>query len=170
MNLAAIAGPPHSGARFSRCGKYRPILWRIWSDGPLFGACYLNPSKAGATFEESDPTVSRTIARARAAGYAGLLLANACDLISTDPAGLYAARRKHSAECDQAILEVATRSAVFVCGWGQHLEKAIPGRGARILAMIRRAGVVPHAFKLNSDGSPCHPLYLPYALRPVPMP
>lgn len=36
-------------------------------------------------------------------------------------------------------------------------------------ALIRSARKVPHALKLNDDGSPTHPLYLSSKLKPFPM-
>ena len=53
-----------------------------------------------------------------------------------------------------------------VCGWG---KLAGPERSRDVLALIRGVGVTPHALRLNRDGSPAHPLYLPAKLVPVAM-
>lgn len=125
----------------------------------------LNPSVACEVF--NDPTVERCERRARAGGYGGVTVVNIFALRSTDPKALYKAADPIGPWNDTAILDVARQAGRVVCAWGTH--GALRGRGARVLAMLREAGVEPHALRVSKDGHPCHPLYLPYSLEPVPM-
>lgn len=158
-----------SGALFSPCGRWRRLLWRIWNDTqPLFAFCGMNPSKAGASWAESDNTVDRMIERARRGGFGGLLVANAFSFIETDSTKLDAAVLLGTdivgPENDDAIVYAAKAAPVFVCGWGR--PGRLLNRHDAVLDLLRKANIVPHAFKLNADGTPQHPLYLPYALQP----
>lgn len=177
--LPKVEPPPDAAsmrgaARFSDCGRYRYALERWWGDetDPLV-MCLLNPSKAGADPSQSDPTVTRQIQRARLAKAGGLVVLNAFALVSTDPRGLREALGAGvdpvGSENDAAILEWARRSKRgVVCGWGRHAR--LGGRGEAVTRMLLEAGVQLWALAENDDGSPVHPLYVPYAapLRPYP--
>ncbi len=102
----------------------------------------------------------------RAWGFGTLLVANARSWRATDPRKVPPDPEAIGPLTDGIIAELAARADLVVCGWG-----ALGGaRGPVVLATIRRAGKVPHALRLTAGGSPCHPLYLPGNLQPVPMP
>jgi len=170
---APLLAPPsmRGSARFSACGRYRYSLERWWGDetDPLV-VCLLNPSKAGADPKDGDPTVARQIVRAKRLGAGGLIVVNAYAFVSTDPDGLKlslaAGVDPVGPENDAAILGAARRSRRGVlCGWGQHAT--LLARGRAVATLLRGAGVELFALKVNADGSPQHPLYLPYSLRPL---
>ena len=154
-------------AKFSADRKYRYTLHRVWQPAaPL--ACYvlLNPSTADET--KNDPTVSRCQTRAINAGFGGLIVVNIFAWRSTDPAELYRVPDPVGiASNDRFIIEAVRGSHLVVCGWGKH--GALAGRGSEVLKLIRSAGKTPHALRINSDGSPEHPLYLSYKLQPLPI-
>jgi hypothetical protein len=56
---------------------------------------------------------------------------------------------------------------MVICGWGH--SGSYQGRGKYVLNMVRLAGKIPYALKLNKSGAPQHPLYLPYKLQPFVM-
>lgn len=146
--------------------KYRWTLDRIWQPAaPLVCYVLLNPSTADEI--KNDPTVSRCQARAINAGFGGLLVVNIFAWRSTDPRELYQVADPVGEFNDTAILGAARKSQLVVCGWGKH--GALQDRGERVLELIRKAGKVPHALRINSDGSPEHPLYLSYKLQPRPI-
>jgi hypothetical protein len=155
------------GAEFSPDRKYRWTLHRIWQPtAPLVCYVLLNPSTADET--ANDPTVSRCQARAINAGFGGLLVVNIFAWRSTDPAALYkVADPVGGAPNNMAIMNAARKSKLVVCGWGMH--GVLQNRGEKVLELIRSAGKVPHALRINSDGSPKHPLYLSYKLKPKPI-
>lgn len=188
-----ILGDGRSGAMFSDDGRYRYRLWRVW-DPKLPQALFtmLNPSKADAV--ENDPTVQRQETRVRSWGvptmarlfdatdkrpvreYGGIYVGNLFPVVSTDPqdmikAGLRAAYGGDDGEENTAhILSMAQRvkdsDGVIVCGWGKHVGDMGEGIQNRMLLALMGLGTPVTAFKLNNDGTPCHPLYLDYELLP----
>lgn len=159
-----------NGARFSECGQYRTLLWRIWrADLPLLCIVMMNPSKAGAI--EDDPTISRQIKRANLLGYGGLLVVNVFSWVETDStvlAGLIARGVDIvGPDNDHAIVLAAKRAGMVICGWGKPGE--LNGRGRAVLALLRTNGIQPHALAINRGGSPMHPLYIGYDVKPLPM-
>ena len=159
----------NSGAEFSHCKKYRYKLWRIWDNTkPLLAFCMLNPSTADAV--DNDPTVERCQRRAEQMGYGGVIVVNLFAFRSTDPKGL----KKKSVEPvgylnNMAIVDVAQVADTMICGWGKH--GSLNGRDQEVLSMLKFW--VPkrkiRALKLNKDGSPSHPLYIGYDVKPVPI-
>lgn len=155
-----------SGATFSDDRIYRRLLWRRWdASKPWLCLLMLNPSKAGAW--ESDPTVTRQIERAKRLGCGGLLVVNAYDLISTDPAALKVHPKPNTLENDEAILDAVTRTVasggIVIAAWGKN---ATPARVVRIKEML--CGVCHlHALAVNKDGNPAHPLYIGYDAVPT---
>lgn len=124
----------------------------------------LNPSTA----DESvlDPTCARARDYAERWGYGALLVTNVFAWRATDPGGMKAARDPVGRGNDAAILRAASEAQLVVCAWGNHglhLE-----RSAAVQRLLRDAGVGLHVLRLNANGEPAHPLYLPGRLRPVP--
>lgn len=155
-----------TAASFSTDRRYRWTLDRIWQPAaPLVCYVLLNPSTADEI--KNDPTVSRCQTRAINAGYGGLLVVNIFAWRSTDTAELYLVADPVGEFNDAAILNAARVAKLVVCGWGKH--GALQDRGKKVLELIRQAGKVPHALRINSDGSPEHPLYLSYKLQPKPI-
>ncbi|NNM65029.1 MAG: DUF1643 domain-containing protein [Burkholderiales bacterium] len=156
----------HSGAVFSPCRQYRYVLWRSWE--PAKPACMflmLNPSTADAV--DNDATVERCQRRAQMMGYGALVVGNIFAYRSTDPDKLYELEDPVGPDNDRSILERAAAAGIVICGWGTH--GALRRRGDAVLRMLREAGITPHALRINADGSPRHPLYVGYEIRPVPM-
>jgi hypothetical protein len=155
------------GARFSECRRYRYELWRRWPAGTgTLIMVMLNPSTAD--HENNDPTVERCQRRATRLGFGGLIVLNIFALRSTDPRALYAEPDPIGDENDRAI-ECALmrfRTGMVVCAWGGHGKHR--GRGEAVRSMIQACGREAHVFRLNEDGTPAHPLYLPYSLTPRP--
>lgn len=162
MNLPQWSGD----AAISDCGTYRYLLQRNW-DVRKQAVCFvmLNPSTADAS--QNDPTITRCMQRAITLGFGQMEVVNLFALRATDPREL----RKHHApigpENDDVILGSAQVCEMVICAWGAH--GTLFRRADRVLTMLRKAGVAPHALKLSKDGHPCHPLYLPYSLQPMPM-
>lgn len=158
----------NAGAVFSECLTYRHRLWRIWDDGlPKLGGLFANPSIADET--KLDPTLTRFQQRAIRLGYGGIEVVNMLPLVETfqnkvtdhpDPLGSVQ-------DADFAILDALKDCHVIICGWGNH--KSVRDRAQHVLSLLNTAGLADrlHALKVNQDGSPQHPLYLPYSLQPV---
>lgn len=146
-------------ATLSRCGTYRYWLERSWAEtGRGFvNFVMLNPSTADA--EKDDATIRKCIGFAQHWGYDGLHVVNLFALRSTDPTALYSHADPVGPENDLFIKAGKLSAEKTIVAWGTHGK--IRGRGEKVLAMLDPA----RTFRLgrNSDGSPKHPLYVPYA-------
>lgn len=155
-----------SGAQFSGDMKYRIGLWRAWDLSlPRILFVMLNPSTADAN--ANDPSVERCQRRAIRLGFGSLFVCNIFAWRSTDPMELYKVKRPIGEGNDFEISRYCFKSDLVVCAWGIHGN--LKGRGKRVLDLIRSQKKIPHALKINKDGTPAHPLYLPYSLKPIRM-
>jgi len=151
-----------AGARFSRCRRWRTLLWRRWDVGPVANFLMLNPSTADEV--QLDPSCSRARVYAERWGFAGLIVTNLFAWRATDPDDMKAARDPVGSGNDAAILAAAREAKLLVCAWGNHgvyLE-----RSRRVVRQLRDAGIDLHVLKMNGGGEPAHPLYLRGSLQP----
>jgi hypothetical protein len=152
-------------ATFSDCKKYRYMLKREWEiTKPAMCFIMLNPSTADE--KVNDQTIERCQRRAINMGYGSLCIVNLFPLRSTNPNGLierdpYGDR----AEADGYILMAAEFSDVLICAWGNH--KAAMERAKEVTELLYRHGFARkmHCLGTNHDGSPKHPLYVPYSAQ-----
>jgi len=79
----------------------------------------------------------------------------------TDPVG---------PENDAALLTMAQQAGVVIAAYGTPRIKSLHARGPQVVSMLQQHGIVVHAMKIGANGRPCHPLYLPAALKPVVLP
>lgn len=167
-----------TGAVFSECRRWRYLLWRTWDRSkPHATFCMMNGSDANEV--DNDPTVKRCTVRVQRWSDMGFLqvggvkVVNAFGWVETDskklPKLVKAGVDITGPENDRHIMAACKGAAIVVCGWGLPGHQLLE-RGPQVLAMMRAAGIVPFALHINADGSPCHPLYLSYDLKPVPMP
>lgn len=154
-----------TGATFSDCGTYRYDLWRLWdANKPTLTFVMLNPSTADDV--DNDPTVERCQRRAVKLGYGQLRIVNLMAYRATDPKNLVQLERQVSFGPDnRKHLEYALMEAgKVICGWGKHGHL---GPVAWFTTRASRADVPLYALRVNKDGSPAHPLYIPYSQQPV---
>jgi hypothetical protein len=167
-----IVGTRQSGAIFSDCMKYRYRLWRCWNS-QLPRACFilLNPSTADEV--HNDPTIERQWRRVKRWQISGrqfgaVEVVNAFAWRSTDPAALYQVDDPFGPQnwdaLSAAVFEARESGGIVICGWGTHAKKV--AKYDEFLYGVTAGGVPLSAFKLNSDGTPQHPLYLGYDLIP----
>ena len=144
-----------SEARFSECNQYRYSLVRQWDKGlPFLMFVMLNPSTADANVD--DPTVKRCVRFSMTKGYGGLMVGNLFALRSTDPTMLYSHIDPVGPENNDVLFDMADKADTIVAAWGNHGK--LLGRDGEVAEMFSgRLNVL----KLNSSGSPSHPLYLP---------
>ncbi len=153
-----------SGATFSPCRRWRYLLWRRWDAAkPVANFLMLNPSTADEV--KLDPTCSRARDYAERWGYGALVVTNIFSFRNTDPNEMKAAADPVGPENDAAIVKAARTSAIVVCAWGNH--GAFMERSSRVKALLRKTQVPLHALRLNANGEPAHPLYLPGKLKPI---
>jgi hypothetical protein len=163
VGLGRGIAPTPAGAAFSACRRWRTLLWRRWDAArPVANFVMLNPSTADETV--LDPTCSRARDFAERWGYGALVVTNVFAFRATDPAEMKAARNPVGTANDAAIVKAAKASALVVCAWGNH--GAHLGRSSAVKRLLTRAGVPLHVLRLNANGEPAHPLYLPARLEP----
>ena len=144
-------------------GMYRYYLHRLVVSG-TGRACWimLNPSTADAVY--NDPTINRVIDFTRRFGCREVEVVNLYAYRTSKPTELWNAYKENfdivGPENDTHIMQVISRSSLAICAWG-----AIPvnarKRAQSIIDTIRNVGKRPYVLKLNQDGSPQHPLFVP---------
>lgn len=156
---------------FSPCRTYRYELRIIWDQTKrpqMFIG--LNPSTADE--ENDDPTVRRCIDFAQRWGAGGLVMVNACAYRATDPKAMlkFAGDQVGS----ENTIEYLERLAVGcqnkpIAAWGKHADEIVGRAWRRGRGQCLKALMGPlDCLRLNGDGSPAHPLYLPKTLTPIP--
>ena len=154
-----------TGATFSRCRRWRYLLWRRWDEaGPVANFLMLNPSTADEL--QLDPSCTRARVYAERWGYGALIVTNIFGWRATDPDDMKAAKDPVGSGNDAAITQAAREAALVVCAWGNHGEHA--GRGAKVASALRSSQVKLHYLRINGGGHPAHPLYLPGNLHALP--
>lgn len=154
------------GAVFNHDRTRRYRLWRIWDlDIPKLTVIGTNPSIADENTD--DPTIRQVEARARALGYGGITMINMMDVIETDSRKLdqmtFGERcsERNVDELEAAIVGAQNGYCDILCAWGKPGQKY--GGVAWFATQCNRAGVTLFCLKKNKDGSPHHPLYIPYS-------
>jgi len=150
-----------AGATFSPCRRWRYLLWRRWdASRPVANFLMLNPSTADE--HRLDPTCSRARDYAERWGYGALIVTNVFGWRATDPDDMKAADDPVGSGNDAAILRAAKESELVVCAWGNH--GAFRDRSSRVRDLLM--GLKLHVLRINANGEPAHPLYLPGSLKP----
>lgn len=156
-----MTGLAESGAKFSPCRRWRYLLWRRWDAAkPAANFLMLNPSTADE--HKLDPTCARARDYAERWGYGALIVTNIFAFRNTNPSEMKAAGDPVGPGNDAAIVKAARQSALVVCAWGNHgvfLE-----RSTRVKDLLKKNKL--HVLRLNANGEPAHPLYLPGSLNP----
>jgi len=153
-------------AIISECGKYRYLLQRFWDSRlETLNFVMLNPSTADASVD--DATIRRCLGFARDLGFGSLEVTNLFALRSTDPKALRDHIDPVGPENDEQIISSAQVCQMTICAWGTH--GTYRNRASKVLDLLRKAGIKPHALALSKDGHPKHPLYLKSDLKPVPL-
>ena len=151
-----------SGATFSPCRRWRYLLWRRWDAAqPVANFLMLNPSTADEV--KLDPTCSRARDYAERWGYGALIVTNIFSFRNTNPNEMKAAKDPVGPSNDAAIVKAAKESALVVCAWGNHglfLE-----RSSKVKALLKDRNLF--VLRLNGNGEPAHPLYLPGKITPT---
>jgi hypothetical protein len=156
--------PHNSGAVMSASETYRYLLWRMWDGRPPLVFVLLNPSTADASVD--DQTVRLCIRRAAVMGYGGVRIINLFALRATDPGALYTHPDPIGANNNLSILEAVRDAGMVICGWGRHGNHL--NRANVVLGLLESKGIAPHCLRVNKDGTPSHPLYLPGNIEPIP--
>jgi hypothetical protein len=141
---------------FSECDRYRYLLAVPTGETNERIAAFVLANPSTATPDKLDPTLTRCREYARRWGFGWLWVVNVRAWRETDPEKVPADPQAIGPENSTSIVRACLSSELVVCGWG-NLAGTL---GPQTLQLIRISETVPHALKLNKDGSPAHPLYL----------
>lgn len=160
--LGLFASP--NTAVFSPCQRYRYELRRWWGVGADIAWIMLNPSTA--TAETDDPTIRKITKFSKDWGFGGLLVGNLYAWRATDPDVLPTIEEPVGIDNDRHLIRIADEALVIMCAWGTNAD---PDRAAHVIRLLKATGKPLHCLGRNTDGSPCHPLYKPGHLKPIPL-
>ena len=151
-----------TGAEFSPCRRWRYLLWRQWdAKKPVANFLMLNPSTADE--HKLDPTCARARDYAERWGYGGLIVTNVFGWRATDPKVMRLIDDPVGPGNDAAIVRAAKQADLVVCAWGNHGSHKERSRQIKKLLQGRKL----HTLRVNANGEPAHPLYLPGKLKPA---
>ncbi|EYS89479.1 hypothetical protein CF68_33090 [Cupriavidus sp. SK-4] len=155
----------HRSAVISDCGAFRYHLERRWGPAKPMLFVMLNPSTADAS--EDDPTIRKCVGFAERHGSESVEVVNLFAFRATDPRELkragYPVGPDNHRHIRLAAASVARRGGLAVCAWGAN------GRGLGavqvVTELLRQGGLPLHALFQLADGTPAHPLMLPYSSK-----
>ncbi len=157
-------GSEESGAVFDNDGTYRYLLWRqhLRARRPatvLF--IMLNPSSADEV--TNDPTIARCAQLSKIWGFQRAEVVNLFAFKATQPRVLRQATDPVGPHNNHFILEAARRADCIIAAWGNHGN--LLARDQEVLRLIEDRHQI-WCFGKTKNGSPKHPLYLGYGVRP----
>jgi hypothetical protein len=156
-------------AKFDSTRKYRYSLIRNWAydfqpaEPVLFIG--LNPSTANEHY--LDPTVRKCCVFAKKWGYMSLLMGNIYSYRATKPKDLFKSENPISpdddpSQNDKALINMHRDAHITIACWGALADPK------RIEDVTKNLWFKPlYCLGINKNGSPKHPLYIPYETKPV---
>lgn len=162
-------------------------MYRYWLTRELGGQRPLviignNPSVADAS--KDDPTIRKECGFARRWHCGRLVKANAAGYRATKPADLKRARKAgvdvigpgNRERLQRAVRIAVDGRGILLVAWGANVHAIGEGRQRELADLIEheleaayplRESIGPFCLGTNDDGSPVHPLYVPYDRVPV---
>lgn len=150
----------------SPCRRYRYTLWREWEPDTLESYLMvigLNPSTADETAD--DPTIRKCMGFAKRWGFGALCMTNLFAWRDTKPENMKKAEFPEGTDNQHHILRTASEAGMVLCAWGNH--GAYRHAGLNVIQWLDSIDVQPRCLGRNADGSPKHPLYVPYSVTPA---
>lgn len=158
MNLLFENMVDDTGAEFSRCGRYRYCLWRIWdSSKPLVMCIGLNPSTA--TKDKTDATITRLKDLIKSAGYGGFYMMNLFAWITPYPKELKKCLDPLG-ENNMWLTIVAKKCKDVVFCWGAFNILSLVAKFAERVEFMIETYPQALCFGYTKWGEPRHPLML----------
>lgn len=151
----------------------RPVPDGLPSAAGVLVSCGINPSTADAF--ENDSTVRKELGYAARWNLAEYVKVNAYPWRALHPRDMWRANRNgsdiHGGPFGNAVVRAALtdmrdspHGGIALAAWGGHVK---PERAIQLYEMAQEVNVEWTCLGTNQDGSPCHPLYLPYATELV---
>lgn len=150
-------------AILSKCETYRYSLTRTWDPSkPRVTVIGLNPSTADGT--KDDNTIRKCIGFAKNWDFGELVMVNLFAFRATNPADMMKATDPIGPENDEYLALVCDSSKTVIVAWGNHGKHL--NREKEVIEMLTKG------YKLElmclgktMQGTPRHPLYVPYSVK-----
>jgi len=154
-----------SNALFSDNKEFRYWLLRRWNPAMrLMAVIGCNPSTADETI--NDPTIRKIMGFAERLDYGGVLMLNVGAYRATDPRDWKSARDPFGPGNSVEHLQVYLgrwEPSLVIAAWGKPCMAS--QRGRHRAEAIKKMILGMKCLGRNSDGSPRHPLMLPYTTQ-----
>jgi hypothetical protein len=155
----------NTDAYLSDDGMFRYWLMRQWNPAlRMMALIGCNPSKAGKV--DNDPTIRKEIGFAERLGFGGILKLNVGAYVATDPRDWKAARDPfgpaNTIDHLQGYL-IKWQPSIVIAAWGRPCMSS--QRGQHRAEAITKMILGMKCWGRNADGSPRHPLMLPYSTQ-----
>jgi hypothetical protein len=160
-------------AQFSEDGLHRLWLMREWAKGaPALVSLGVNPSTADS--DTDDHTITKEVGFAERWGFGSLWKVNLFTRIATRSHDLLTIPRDqwNVDGADRAIAVTARFAERLLIAYGrfQHIRADVERRAIDVRRILKTEASCPMGtLGRNSDGSPPHPLMLPYSRPFVPI-
>ncbi|ANH71481.1 hypothetical protein ACS15_2299 [Ralstonia insidiosa] len=153
----------HKSAVISPCGKFRYRLGRRWASGPAMLFIMLNPSTADASVD--DPTIRKCIGFAERNGADAIEVVNLFAFRATDPKALayagWPVGPDNAEYIARATKEVHEDEGRIVFAWGANARGRDEAQA--MIGDLAYRDIPGYTLRLLLDGTPAHPLMLPYS-------
>lgn len=147
-------------AYISDDGLYRYWLRRKLREGPrILAVIGLNPSTADDLVD--DPTIRKVVGFANIWGFDDVWMGNLHAYRSTNPKRLSQVDDPVGPENREVLMDMVGWSEVVVAAWGANRLSCYAHALGEWILSLRHTRTLGR----NQDGSPRHPLYLPYTTK-----
>lgn len=156
----------HKTANISPCGNWRYTLTRDWrdDDNPCMGFLMFNPSTADAS--EDDHTIRKCIGFAKEWGYGGIVVVNLFAIRGRDPKIVSRVADPVGPLNNYHIIKALNPCEQVIFAWGcsAHFPDRNKTRSGELKQLLEKELPALDIMCLgrSKDGSPRHPLMLPY--------
>jgi hypothetical protein len=155
-------------AYFSKCKKYRWLLVRQWDlSKPTKAILWILMNPSTATADVNDPTIAKVCKFSRRWGYNRVLIVNMMGYRATNPKDLLDLKNACGYENQIWIANLAVKGTPVICAWGKTHKRLMRHENSLRKMLRKTVGVKYYAMRLNNDGGPYHPLYLPDNTKPI---
>lgn len=166
---------------FSPCRRYRYVLWRelppefsmatastdpdaIYHGHEYLMVIGLNPSTADET--QDDPTIRKCIGFAKRWGFGALCMTNLFSWRDTKPENMKRAAEPVGMDNHHHIVKCASAAGLVLAAWGK--DGSFHHQDLNMQQWLSSINIPIQCLRRNKDGSPMHPLYVPYETQPIP--
>lgn len=145
-------------------GMYRPILRRCWNwEKPSLAYIMLNPSIADGS--QDDPTIRKCVGFADRLGYGSISVVNLFAYRATNPKELITAKEPKGPGNNYVIKNVCGAADMVIAAWGVH--GGYLNRDIEVMKLLSNIEKPIYCLGTTQNGSPKHPLYVPYEIKPI---